>query len=338
MKTRILLILLALTFIFSSCEATNAADETLDTSSDTTVTESVTRSISLEYKPVDSMNGEIQLAVTDDQGQPLSPDKVIFESSDYSIATINKQGVLSSLAGGMVSVTATLKDDMSVKDTISVFAPYRVSAPKSSNVVASSQIIDEDFSGMSDFVAKNGFKVIKSTFFSGVPIGLLINFFSKDVYQFSLFKRDKVAEDIVLYDLTGWTNEQVRISETNLDSSNIYSAFCESVDISESLVGKSFDDALLSIEGVVRSAKVKEYCFNEMSDDYEYRIVIRGNCDYVKNHSYYSNGLLTGFGLSVQDLAKLDFESLSENYTYMKTFDEILNITNLQLCLEYRSK
>ena len=82
MKTRILLILLALTFIFSSCEATNAADETLDTSSDTTVTESVTRSISLEYKPGDSMNGEIQLAVTDDQGQPLSPDKVIFESSD----------------------------------------------------------------------------------------------------------------------------------------------------------------------------------------------------------------------------------------------------------------
>ena len=338
MKTRILLILLALSFILSSCEATGVSDETVDSSSDTTVTERVIESISLECNPTDSMDGEIQLTVTDDQGEPVSPDKVIFESSDYSIATVNKQGVLMSLSGGKVSVTATLKDNMSVKDTVAVFAPYRVSAPKSSSVVASSGIIDEDFSGMSDFVAKNGFKVIKSTFFSGVPIGLLLNFFSKDVYQFSLFKRDKTAEDIVLYDLTGWTNERVRISETNLDSSGIYSTFCESVDITQSLVGNSFDDALLSVEGVVKYTKVKEYCFDEMSDEYEYRIVIRGNCEYVKNHSYYSNGLLTGLGLSIQDLAKLDFESLSGNYTYMKTFDEILNITNLQLCVEYRLK
>ena len=75
-----------------------------------------------------------------------------------------------------------------------------------------------------------------------------------------------------------------------------------------------------------------------MDDKYEYRIVVRANCEYIKNNSYYSNGLLTGLGLTIQDLVKLDFESLSKNYTYTKTYDEILNITNLQICVEYRLK
>ena len=92
---------------------------------------------------------------------------------------------------------------------------------------------------------------------------------------------------------------------------------------------------------------VDKYC-NDLQDTWdfirhfeeimEYRIVIRGNCEYVKNQSFYSNGLLTGLGMSVADLVKLDFGSIAENYTYTKTFDEILNITNLQICLEYKPK
>jgi hypothetical protein len=321
----------ALSLLFSSCSADGVREDTTDYVYKT-------KSILLECDFVDMVNGEIKLSVKNDRGESISPRDVIFESSDYGVAAVSKDGIVYSLSGGRVSITATLREDMTITTTSSLFVPYKVSEPKSSTVVDTSELIDSSFSGMSDFLAKYGFKVVKASFFSKLPVGLLINFFSKDVYQFSMFERTKVAEDILLYDLTGWTNEAVYINETNLDSSQIYSYFCESVGIPESLVGNSFDDALEPIKNVVNSTRIKDYFFNEMDDAYEYRIVIRGNCEYVRNKSFYSNGLLTGFGMSVLDLAKLDFGSISENYTYTKVFDEILNITNLQICLEYRSK
>jgi hypothetical protein len=42
--------------------------------------------------------------------------------------------------------------------------------------------------------------------------------------------------------------------------------------------------------------------------------------------------------MSVWDLVNLDFGAIAENYTYTKIYDEILNVTNLQICLEYRAK
>ena len=331
MKTKILLLILALSLLLSSCSADGG-------SGDATDYVYKTKSITLECDSVDTINGEVKLSVKNDRGESISPEDVIFESGNYGMATVNKEGIVYSLSGGRVSITATLKEDMTITATSSLFVPYKVSEPQDSNVVTTSELIDSSFSGMSDFLAKYGFKVVKASFFSKLPIGLLVNFFSKDVYQFSMFERTKVAEDIVLYDLTGWTNETVYINETNLESSQIYSYFCEGVDIPESLVGNSFDDALEPIKNVVNSTRIKDYYFNEMDDAYEYRIVIRGNCEYVRNKAYYSNGLLTGLGMSIQDLANLDFGSISENYTYTKMFDEILNITNLRICLEYRSK
>jgi hypothetical protein len=254
------------------------------------------------------------------------------------VAAVDKKGTVYSLSGGRVNVTATLKEDASITSELSLFVPYNVSEPKSPNVVSSSEMIDASFSGMSDFLAKYGFKIVTNSFFSKLPTGVLMSFFSKDVYQFSMFERSKVAEDLLLYDLTGWTNEAVYINEPDLDAAQIYSYFCEGVDISESLAGNSFDDAVEPIKNVLDSTRIKDYYFNEMDDAYEYRIVIRGNCEYVRNQAFYSNGLLTGLGMSVWDLVNLDFGSIAENYTYTKIYDEILNVTNLQICLEYRAK
>ena len=75
-----------------------------------------------------------------------------------------------------------------------------------------------------------------------------------------------------------------------------------------------------------------------MNPDLEYRVVIRADFNYLTNMSFYSNGLVTGLGLTIQDLLKLDFNSLKENYTYQKNFDEILDISDLRICIEYREK
>jgi hypothetical protein len=317
--------------LFSSCSADGGLEDTTDDVYKT-------KSISLNCDSVDIVNGEVKLSVKNDRGELIPPADIVFESSNYAVAAVDKKGTVYSLSGGRVNVTASLKADMAITSELSLFVPYNVSEPKSPNVVATSELIDASFSGMSDFLAKYGFKIATNSFSSKLPVGVLMSFFSKDVYQFSMFERSKVAEDLLLYDLTGWTNEAVYINDLDLDASQIYSYFCEGIDISESLAGNSFDDAVEPIKNVLDSTRIKDYYFNEMDDAYEYRIVIRGNCEYVKNQAFYSNGLLTGLGMSVWDLVNLDFGSIADNYTYTKIYDEILNVTNLQICLEYRAK
>ena len=66
--------------------------------------------------------------------------------------------------------------------------------------------------------------------------------------------------------------------------------------------------------------------------------MIRADYTTYEVTDYYNNGLLTGLGLSIKDIAEWDLEKLADNYSYTKIQNEIFDVENIRICIEYRQK
>ncbi len=323
------MLLIALTLLLTSC--ISSEEEEL----------SAVRALRIEPLPADCRRGdELTLTVKDQSGAVVDPSELLWDCSDYSVVSVNAYGVIQCRAAGPVRVVAILKSDLSVRASTEVFVGYDTVVPAFATVKRVGQYVDGHLDAIADHALKFGLNVVSAATTSSLPIGMIAELFSKDKYQFSMMYYEGRVRDVVLYPLSDWTNETVSVNTAEITPESIHSKLLAELILDGAEMGSSyqtFREALLSLLASGLPAD-SVYHFNKMDQNLEYRVVIRGDFDYITNMSFYANGLLTGTGLTVQDLLKLEFGTLRENYTYQKNYDEILNVENLRVCIEYREK
>lgn len=287
-----------------------------------------------------AIGDELTFTVKDDIGNTVDPSELLWESSDYSVATVNANGLIQCLSSGSSIITVTLKNDLTIKTTAEIFVGYSIEKPAFTRINRVGEYVDGKFGTLGDHALKYGFTIVSSAISSSLPIGILMEFFSKDKYQFSMMYYEGMLHDALIYSFSDWTNESVTIDSASLSPEKIHTAVLEGLIIDGAEMGKSYEDCYNEILALLAGKLPKDstYHFEKMNPNLEYRVVIRADFNYFTHMSFYSNGLVTGFGLTIQDLLKLDFTSLRENYTYQKNFDEILDLSDLRICIEYREK
>ncbi len=286
------------------------------------------------------LGDSVSLSVKDNHGNILTSQDILWNSSNHSIVSVDENGTVLAKDEGLAIITAIYKSDLSVTASVEVFVPYTVTLPEESAIEPHDQLIGDDFSGLEKFTKKHTKTILKSALSSAIPTKLFLQFFSKDVYLFSMFKHKATAKNVVIYSFCDWTNGNVFINPNQINAEHMYTAFLTGLNITESIRGKSFEDSLSSVISAVSGNIPQDgiYHFQNMDSTYQYRVVVRADFDYLKSMEYYSNGVLTGLGLTISDLVKKNFESITNNYTYQEYVDDILNLTNAHLCVEFRKR
>ena len=75
-----------------------------------------------------------------------------------------------------------------------------------------------------------------------------------------------------------------------------------------------------------------------MDDNYEYRVVVRGDFDYGTSSHYYRHGLLSGLFNAIKDMVTSDWDEISDEWLEIRDYNEISNLSNLNIYIEYRAK
>ena len=280
------------------------------------------------------------LVVKDENQNTLSSKNILWESSNYEIVSIDKNGLLTAKSGGWAEITAKHKSNLSLTDSIKVFVPYHVTEAQESTVDKFDRFVSEDFENLLTFTKKYSILLLKSV---KPPSILTINtviplLFGKNNYILSMARHKATAQNAIIYSFCDWTNSNVLVDLNALSEEQMYKDVQNSLGIDEGVLGNSFEMAMDSVRTALAGHLSNDgnFYFKNMDQAYQYRIVVRADFDHLKLLSYYSNGLITGLGYTIADIPKMDWDEISNNYTYQIISDEILNITNAHLCIEFR--
>ena len=327
---RLFSILTALVFLLTSCDFSTGSQ-----------TREI-RSLKIEAQTTSAKAGDsLTLTVKDDRNKTVDPSLLLSKSSDYSVATVGTNGEIHCIDGGLAAITVTLKNDMTVEATIPIFVEYHTQSQVAPTFTKAGVYVDAEFGKMGDLLLNFDFQIIDAvTSSSFLPLDMLFDFFSSEKYLFSMMYYRGKYEDAIICPLTSWTNANSKINTHLLTPEYVHEKMFKELGVSGADIGGSFEfyqDHILAFLKGTRADNMTYY-FDHMNSDLQYRVVIKGDFDYVTNVSFYSNGVLTGLDLTVQDLMEKNFESLTTNYTYQKYYDEIANLSNLRICIEYRER
>lgn len=285
--------------------------------------------------------GESTLVAKGENGKALTSSKVSWSSSNFGVVSVDADGNITAKGSGLAKITATLKSDLSVKADISVFVPYKTQNESESSVTRQGEVLGEDHSGIAAWAGKWGFKIVKAALSSALPWKLVLSLVtSKDQYQFSEVTLENSAENVIMYEASGWTNQDVTISLSDVTDAVLYERFCSELEIDGYETGKSFSDYSTIVKNALQSALPEKntYYFSHMDPSREYRVVVRGSYQHIHNESHYSNGFLEATGGTISDIADLNFGELTQNFAYQVDTEEIINISGVTVCIESREK
>ena len=281
---------------------------------------------------------ELTLTVKDEKKQVVDPAQLFWQSSDYSVAVIGANGTIRCVSSGPVVITASLKDDMTVTASTEIFIEYDAEEQASPIFTRNGIYVNAEFGKIGDLLMDFNFSIIDAVTSASLPVDMILNLFSSDKYQFSMMYYQGNYQNAVICPLTDWSNMTCPINTNLLTPNYIHEKMVNELGIEGSQTGNTFeiyqDQILEFIEGNL--PRDLTYHFSKMSSDKQYRVVLKGDFDHLINVAYYSNGVLTGLKLTVEDLLGMDFDSIATNYSYQKFYDEIVNISNLRICVEYR--
>lgn len=280
-----------------------------------------------------------KLHVVDNNEKTVSNKNVFWSSSNTNIGTISEDGIITIKKEGFFTVTAKYKDDLSISDEMDIFTPYSIVENKLGMV----QELENGYSTteLLQSVITHGYKYGKMIVgsLSGKVKDILTSFFEKDVYLFSLGAPYLKVTDGVIYTISDWTNEAVHFSIEDLNVLNLYNSVLDTL-IKDGERGESFSDLIFKIKSDLATKFVDDGCYHleKMDDKYEYRIVIRADYISYKMVDFYNNGIITGLVMSIKDIINWDLAKVANNYCYQKVKNEIFDVRNLKVCIEYREK
>lgn len=292
-----------------------------------------------------AINETYCLDLMNTSGKKLKNSRFDWKSGDESILTVDSDGVITVKGSGLCSITASDKVINSIGGTVSIFVPYVINNNINSSASKVGKYVDNTEGIM--YILKECstlvFKSIKNIALQKVSslgaIKDVYNFISKGNYLFSVLEYDKTVTNGILFELTNWTNYNCMLVQDKMTLDSMHNSLQYSLgkirERGDSYSGLFKDIKTQIIEKLSNNGT---YYFSKMDPKYEYRLVVRADYNHYITTSYYQNGLLTGFGLSLSDLLDMNLKSLADNYSYQRYFDEISDITNIKICVERRLK
>lgn len=278
----------------------------------------------------------------------LDNDKFIWSVSDENVAYITSDGLLTFNRGGYVVVRATSAEDTKDYIETSFFRPYDVIADSGEAVVSrlNDSNANEFWWSLAKVVAEDTYNIACATradklldVFKDLS-GMFLTFSDDDAYLFSSALGKYHVENEELYVLSDWTNNDVNVSNKTTTKEQLSEIVCKPYN-SEYQDGDSIHNFGVNTINSLISKEIPAdgiYRFSQMDDNYEYRVVVRGDFDYGISTHYYRHGLLTGFWGAIKDIVKLDWDELSDEWMEIRDYNEISNLSNLRICIEYREK
>ena len=277
----------------------------------------------------------------------LEKDEYTWSVSDENVATISSGGILTFNQGGYVVVRATSNDDEEDFVETSFFQPYDVVADSGTKNVIHLNSTDENvFWQTLKVVAEDAYNILCATradkLFDVIEglAGMFITFGDDDAYLFSSAIGKYRIKNELLYVVSDWTNEDVDVSSKLITQEQLSAVVCkpynqdyqDGVSISDFGVNtiNNFIDRKTPVDGIYR--------FSEMDDNYEYRVVVRGDFDYGTSSHYYRHGLLSGLFNAIKDMVTSDWDEISDEWLEIRDYNEISNLSNLNIYIEYRAK
>ena len=172
-----------------------------------------------------------------------------------------------------------------------------------------------------------------------VVFDLIIESLSRDIYWYSATELNCRVEDGVVYTVTDWTSSAVGFDINKMDASNVHNSvkhvFSENVE-----QGVAMNEVLDAIRTSVSYQLPNDgiYHLDKMDPTLEYRVVVRGDYTACIVREHYSNGALTQIGDSISDIINWKLSDLVSRYAYTVVRGEIIDLENLRICIEVRSK
>lgn len=307
--------------------------------------------ISIEIQAIEtnlSIGDSYELRVIDNNNNLLDNQDLLWDSTDYNICKVDKQGKLIAKDYGLATIKAKLKSDLSVTSEIDIFISYKT--VEEVNIVKEKMEGDMTSSRLDDVIAKYASKygkiIVKSlagklsdfAFYKTI-IDVLI---TKDTYMFSMtYPGFDIKNGIVFY-LSDWTNYDSYVSLDKLTSKELskniaYSLFLDSKN------GKTITEFVETIKSEIMGQLPDNnlYKFSLMNRNYQYRVVVRADFQTVLVQDLYSTGAGKGIVdtiLGIGDIGNWTFDYIFNNFGREELVTEVLNIKNIKLCIEYRKR
>lgn len=294
-----------------------------------------------------TVGSSASLRVLDGAGNEIGSDRVFWSTNDRRVATVTEDGLLTVRGVGFCEITVALKDDLSVRNTASVFCAYETAAPVE---MKKERITEGTYaSGELDALMKAAKDVGKSVVSSltgkvsslGIA-SMMLSFFSKDKYVFTLTEPRYAVTDGIVYEVTPWSSSECTVREEDVTAERVYRGLGDYMKTDQKF-GRTVDGLTEAILAELAHTLPADgtYHFDRMNGDFEYRVVIRADFSTVRMVDYYSNGAITGLGITVQEIFEWSLESIADvnnNWLYEDVTNEVLGIENLRLVIECREK
>ena len=305
----------------------------------------------IQIKNTDNMliiGDTVKLKVTKENKFRVLNRDILWYSSNPMVVAVSKNGVITVNGEGNCEIVARYKNDLSKSVTYSIAYTHKASEPiEEKRTDLEKDDIGEDlFNLVVAFGSKYGKTIFSSNSLSNkklvdLPIFQLGSaFFGTDNYWFSYSVPRYKVEDGIVYTIADWTNRDCDFSLKDLSSTELYNSVINNIGEKDASMGKSYDDMLQKIKAELSDKMCDDsmkFNLDKMDKDYEYRVVIRADYSTITIYNQYSNGLLSGLGLALKDMATLNLSDL-DKWSIEKAENEIFEIDNIRICVEYRKK
>ena len=289
----------------------------------------------------------VTLKVEDAIGRVIDADRLYWSVDDNKIAQVTADGVLSIKGAGLVQVTAMDKTDLSNQAKIKIFCPYEMSEATETSKVKADE--DSASSGVLDTLTttlvSTGKKVVSSMTGKVSSLGIasmIFSFFDKDKYMFTLTESRHTIENGVVYTVCDWSNKGWYFDPKDVTTERIYQNLGYAFNI-DNPYGSTLEDLTIAVQNEFEGKAPNDgmYHLDLLDDKYEYRVVVLADYTTVRVRDYYSNGAITGLGMTAKELLALElssFDDVNNNWQYHNDFNEIVDVKNIRLCVEFRER
>lgn len=267
---------------------------------------------------------------------------ILWESSDPTVASVDSDGVVKIKSSGYCEIIGRHKEDMTLSAKYEMFVPYETvpMTEQTRERYTDEQMKEEMWNKLIEFTTSYLYNVVELRKGENNILEIIKDYFiGKGTYLFSTSSSDYSVQNGILYTVSDWGNEKVTFSLGDISSEKIFESVGANY-LTAGNQGKSFNDAKSSLESrLVGAVPMNEtYRLDLMDPNYEYRIVIKGDYATFTTKNNYSNGLLTGGGITIKEVFKGDLEELENNWCYDELDNEILIDGNVRICIESRLK
>lgn len=301
-------------------------------------------------KPVTNIaiNESYKFVVFDNYNNELNNTDLLWECSDYNICKIEKDGTITPKTSGLVTIKATYKKDLSVSSETQLFFSYNT--VKESTYEKKDLDSDIESSGLWDTVAKYGNKygkvIVKSLLgkassldFYKTIIDVLI---TKDTYMFTMTYPLVDIKNGIVYTISEWTNFDVAVNLDSFSTSQLSKEIYYSLD-SRGGSGKTISEFVNTIKAEIMDDIPLNnlYQFSYMNRSYQYRVVVRADFQTVLVQDMYSTGAAKGILdtlWNIDEIGNWTFDYIFNNFGKEVLTNEVFNIKNIKLCIEYRER